>query len=175
MYTLRFETNFQMILFIIIFGLYIINILNRCLRIYIKITPEMKVITICDISGYTGKKQLAKKIKNYYPNNKYIICTKDNNPNQNYISTCLRHELKPTNSDVVIFLKQPLIVCFLKGLFIGVFDVIFNKITFEMLGQRLDKIIENYSKYKDIDLQPNVYVVSWPYHVIVNPFMIPDV
>ena len=171
MYTLRFETYFQMFLFFTFVMLYIINIINRCLRIYIEITPEMKVITICDISGYTGKKQLAKKIKNYYPHNKYIICTKDNNPNQNYISTCLIDELKLTNSNLVIFLKQPLIVCFLKGLFIGIFDVIYNNITFKMLGQRLDKIIENYRSFKELK-HKNLFVIQWPYYVIVNPFMI---
>lgn len=163
-----------MILFFTILGLYIINLFSRCLRIYIKITPEMRVITICDISGYSGKKQIAKKIKNYYPRNKYIICNKENNPNQNYITTCLSAELKPTNSDLVIFLKHPFIICFLKGFLIGIFDIIFNKITFEMLGQRLDTIMENYSKYKEGYLAPNVYVVNWPYYVIVNPFMIPE-
>ena len=179
MYYLRFDTYFQAFMFFTIISLYIINIINRCLRIYIKITPQMKIITICDISGYTGKKQLANRIKNYYPRNKYIICENENNPTQNYISTCKYINLSDETihqSDLVIFVKQPLSITFTKALAIGIFDFVFHSVPLEIIGKRLDTIIKNHTDFNKLDMvsYPNVRIINWPYSVIVNPFMMED-
>lgn len=178
MYAFRFDTYFQVFVFSTILSMYIINLINKYLRIYIKITPELKLITICDISGYTGKKQLAIQIKNYYPRNKYIVCDIDNNPTQNYISTSKYIDVNDetlSNSDIVIFLKQPLIISFIKALSLGLFDFIFNRMPLEYVGKRLDTIIKNHHDFNKKEIQnPNVKIINWPYYVIVNPFMMED-
>ena len=179
MYYLRFDTYFQAYMFFIIIGIYIINVISRCLRIYIKITPQMKIITICDISGYTGKKQIANKIKNYYPRNKYIICENENNPTQNYISTCKYINLSDEalkKTDLVIFVKQSLSITFTKALAIGIFDFVFHNVPLEIIGKRLDTVIKNHNDFNKLDIlnYPNVRIINWPYSVIVNPFMMED-
>ena len=137
----------------------------------------MKIITICDISGYTGKKQLANRIKNYYPRNRYIVCDNENNPTQNYISTCKYINLSDKTlkkSDLVIFVKQPFIITFIKAWVIGIFDFVFNRMPLEYVGKRLDTVIKNHNDFNKLDIlnYSNVRVISWPYSVIVNPFII---
>ena len=108
-----------------------------------------------------------------------IICENENNPTQNYISTCKYINLsdeKLHKSDLVIFVKQPLSITFTKALAIGIFDCIFYNVPLEIIGKRLDTVIKNHTDFNKLDMvsYPNVRIINWPYSVIVNPFMMED-